>query len=58
VKVGVLVASGVAGALGRPLYVGQYHGTRFDLGPTDLLTIIAAAIIAAVVLSARGGSRG
>jgi ribose/xylose/arabinose/galactoside ABC-type transport system permease subunit len=45
VKVGVLAANGVAGALGRPLYVGQYHGARFDLRPTDLLTVIAAAII-------------
>ena len=50
-------AGGVAGAVGGPLYVGQYHGARFDPGSTDLLTVIAAAIIAAVVLSARGGSR-
>ena len=56
VKVGVLVASGVAGALGGLLYVGQYHGARFDLGSTDLLTVIAAAIIGGTALAGGKGS--
>jgi ribose transport system permease protein len=56
VKVAVLVASGMAGALGGLLYVGQFHGARFDLGSTDLLTVIAAAIIGGTVLTGGKGS--
>jgi ribose transport system permease protein len=56
VKVGVLVASGIAGALGGMLYVGQYHGARYDLGSTDLLTVIAAAIIGGTSLTGGKGS--
>ena len=32
VKVAVMIASGMAGALGGLLYVGTFHGARFDLG--------------------------
>jgi ribose transport system permease protein len=56
VKVGVLVASGMAGALGGLLYVGQYHGARFDIGSTDLLTVIAATIIGGTALTGGRGS--
>jgi ribose transport system permease protein len=56
VKVGALIASGMAGALGGLLYVGQFHGARFDLGSTDLLTVIAAAIIGGTVLTGGKGS--
>ena len=56
VKIGVLVASGMAGALAGLLYVGQYHGARFDLGSTDLLTVIAAAIIGGTALAGGKGS--
>jgi ribose transport system permease protein len=56
VKVGVLVASGIAGALGGMLYVGQYHGARYDLGSSDLLTVIAAAIIGGTALTGGKGS--
>ena len=56
VKIGVLVASGMAGALAGLLYVGQYHGARFDLGSTDLLTVIAAAIIGGTSLAGGKGS--
>jgi ribose transport system permease protein len=56
VKVAVLVASGTAGALGGLLYVGQYHGARYDLGSSDLLTVIAAAIIGGTALSGGKGS--
>lgn len=56
VKVGVLVVSGMAGALGGLLYVGQYHGARYDLGSTDLLTVIAAAIIGGTALAGGKGS--
>ena len=40
------------------LYVGQYHGARFDLGSTDLLTVIAAAIIGGTALAGGKGSVG
>jgi ribose transport system permease protein len=56
VKVGALMASGIAGALGGLLYVGQYHGARYDLGSSDLLTVIAAAIIGGTALAGGKGS--
>ncbi len=56
VKVAVLVVSGIAGALGGLLYVGQYHGARYDLGSSDLLTVIAAAIIGGTSLAGGKGS--
>ena len=56
VKVGVLIFSGATGALGGLLYVGQYHGARYDLGSTDLLTVIAAAIIGGTALAGGKGS--
>jgi ribose transport system permease protein len=56
VKVGALMASGSAGALGGLLYVGQYHGARYDLGSSDLLTVIAAAIIGGTALAGGKGS--
>jgi ribose transport system permease protein len=56
VKIGVLVASGMAGALAGMLYVGTFHGARFDLGSSDLLTVIAAAIIGGTALNGGKGS--
>lgn len=56
VKVSVLVVSGMAGALGGLLYVGQFQGARYDLGSSDLLTVIAAAIIGGTALTGGKGS--
>lgn len=56
VKVGVLVASGAAGALAGVLYDGQYAAGDFTLGSTDLLSVIAVAIIGGCALSGGKGS--
>ena len=56
VKVGVLIASGAAGALAGVLYDGQYAAADFTLGSTDLLPVIAAAIIGGCSLSGGQGS--
>jgi ribose transport system permease protein len=56
VKVAVMIGSGMAGALGGLLYVGTFHGARFDLGSSDLLTVIAAAIIGGTLLTGGKGS--
>jgi ribose transport system permease protein len=56
VKVAVMIASGMAGALGGLLYVGTFQGARFDLGSSDLLTVIAAAIIGGTLLTGGKGS--
>src|SRR5437773_2274054 len=44
IRVGVLVASGAAGALAGLLYDGQFAAAEFTTGSSDLLTVIAAAI--------------
>lgn len=56
VKVGVLTVSGAAGALAGVLYDGQYAAGDFTLGSTDLLPVIAAAIIGGCSLSGGKGS--
>lgn len=56
VKVGVMIASGAAGALAGVLYDGQYAAGDFTLGSTDLLSVIAAAIIGGCSLSGGKGS--
>jgi len=56
VKIGVLVASGAAGALAGVLYDGQYAAADFTMGSTDLLSVIAAAIIGGCSLSGGKGS--
>jgi len=56
VKIGVMVASGAAGALAGILYDGQYGAGDFTLGSTDLLPVIAAAIIGGCSLSGGKGS--
>ncbi|HUZ37428.1 MAG TPA: ABC transporter permease [Streptosporangiaceae bacterium] len=56
VKVGVLTASGVAGALAGLLYVGQYTAATYSLGSTDLLTVLAAVIIGGTALTGGKGS--
>jgi ribose transport system permease protein len=56
VKAGVMVASGAAGALAGVLYDGQYAAGDFTLGSTDLLSVIAAAIVGGCSLSGGKGS--
>jgi ribose transport system permease protein len=56
IKVGVMIASGAAGALAGVLYDGQYAAGDFTLGSADLLSVIAAAIIGGASLSGGKGS--
>jgi len=51
IRVGVLVASGAAGALAGLLYDGQFAAAEFTTGSSDLLTVIAAAIIGGTLLA-------
>lgn len=44
-RVSALVLSGLAASLGGLLYAGRLQGAVYTLGSTDLLTVIAAAII-------------
>lgn len=45
IKVTVLVMSATLAALAGLLYAGRLHGARYDVGSTDMLTVIAAAVI-------------
>lgn len=56
VRIGVLMLSSTAGGLAGLMYVGQFQSARFDLGSSDLLTVIAAAIIGGTLLSGGKGS--
>lgn len=56
IKLGVLIASSVAGALAGLLYVGQFTAATYTLGSTDLLTVLAAVIISGTALSGGRGS--
>jgi ribose transport system permease protein len=56
VKIGVLVVSGMSGAFAGVLYDGQYAAGDFTLGSSDLLSVIAAAIIGGCVLAGGKGS--
>ncbi|MHB8294998.1 MAG: ABC transporter permease [Acidimicrobiales bacterium] len=44
-RVAALVISSMTAALAGLLYAGRLHGASYTLGSTDLLTVIAAAII-------------
>jgi ribose transport system permease protein len=56
IKVGALAASGAAGALAGLLYGAQYGAAEFTAGASDLLTVIAAAIIGGTALAGGKGS--
>ncbi|MCU1522191.1 MAG: inner-rane translocator [Arthrobacter sp.] len=45
VRLMVFVGSGMTAALAGLLYAGRLHGARYTLGETDLMTVIAAAIV-------------
>ncbi|MBS1894832.1 MAG: ABC transporter permease [Actinobacteria bacterium] len=45
VRIGVLVASGIAAAFAGLMYTANLHGATYSLGSTDLLTVVAAVVI-------------
>jgi ribose transport system permease protein len=51
-----MIFSGIAGAIAGLLYDGQYGAAEFTTGQSDLLTVIAAAIIGGTALSGGKGS--
>ncbi len=56
IRIGVLLFSGVAGAIAGLLYDGQFGAAEFTTGSSDLLTVIAAAIIGGTSLAGGKGS--
>ncbi len=56
IKVGVLTATGTAGALAGVLYNGQWAAANFTLGSSDLLSVISAAIIGGAALEGGKGT--
>ncbi|MFN8631832.1 MAG: ABC transporter permease [Chloroflexota bacterium] len=56
VRVMALVISSVTAALAGMLYVGRLHSARYTLGETDLLTVIAAAVIGGTSMAGGRGS--
>lgn len=56
IRIGVLLFSGIAGAIAGLLYDGQFGAAEFTTGQSDLLTVIAAAIIGGTSLAGGKGS--
>jgi ribose transport system permease protein len=56
VKVMVLVFSGIGGALGGLIYLGQFTAATYTLGSSDLLNVLAAVIVGGTVLAGGKGS--
>ncbi|HEY5058912.1 MAG TPA: ABC transporter permease [Gaiellaceae bacterium] len=56
IKIGVLMVSGIAGALAGLLYDGQFAAAEFTTGGSDLLNVVAAVIIGGTVLTGGKGS--
>ena len=56
IRVSALAICSSAAALAGLLYVGRLHSARYDLGETDLLTVIAAAVIGGTSLFGGRGS--
>ncbi|MGO1410383.1 MAG: ABC transporter permease [Microbacterium sp.] len=50
VRVMVLIGSSMTAALAGLLYAGRLEGARYTLGETDLMTVIAAAIVGGTTL--------
>jgi ribose transport system permease protein len=51
-----LVICSFTAALAGLLYVGRIHSARYTLGETDLLTVIAAAVIGGTSMAGGRGS--
>lgn len=56
IKVIVLMFSGLGGALGGLLYLGQYTSATYTMGSSDLLNVLAAVIVGGTVLAGGKGS--
>ena len=56
VRVASLVVCSFTAALAGLLYVGRLHSARYTLGETDLLTVIAAAVIGGTSMAGGRGS--
>jgi ribose transport system permease protein len=56
IKVMVLVFSGIGGALGGLIYLGQFTAATYTLGSSDLLNVLAAVIVGGTVLAGGKGS--
>jgi ribose transport system permease protein len=56
VKIAVLMFSGVGGALGGLIYLGQFTAATYTLGSSDLLNVLAAVIVGGTVLAGGQGS--
>jgi ribose transport system permease protein len=56
IRVASLVICSFTAALAGLLYVGRLHSARYTLGETDLLTVIAAAVIGGTSISGGRGS--
>ena len=56
IRVASLVICSFMAALAGLLYVGRLHSARYTLGETDLLTVIAAAVIGGTSMSGGRGS--
>jgi ribose transport system permease protein len=55
-RIAALVACSLAAALAGILYAGRLHGARYTIGETDLLTVIAAAVIGGTSMMGGRGS--
>ena len=56
IRVASLVICSFTAALAGLLYVGRLHSARYTLGETDLLTVIAAAVIGGTSMAGGRGS--
>jgi ribose transport system permease protein len=56
VRIAALVICSFTAALAGLLYVGRLHSARYTLGDTDLLTVIAAAVIGGTSIAGGRGS--
>lgn len=56
VKVMVLMFSGIGGALGGLIYLGQFGAATYTLGSSDLLNVLAAVIVGGTALAGGKGS--
>lgn len=56
IKIAVFIGSSMSAALAGLLYAGRLHGARYTLGETDLMTVIAAAIIGGTSMFGGKGS--
>lgn len=56
IRVASLVICSFTAAVAGLLYVGRLHSARYTLGETDLLTVIAAAVIGGTSISGGRGS--